>query len=62
MPKPNTFFQLYIHVIFAVKGRANVVRETHRDQVQKSTSRALSIIVKTECWQFIVCPIIFTFY
>ncbi len=32
---PNTFSQLYIHVIFAVKGRANVVKETHREQVQK---------------------------
>ncbi|MPR35791.1 IS200/IS605 family transposase [Salmonirosea aquatica] len=35
MPKPDTFSQMYIHVVFAVKGRANVIRETHREQVQR---------------------------
>ena len=35
MPKPDTFSQMYIHVVFAVKGRANVIGETHREQVQR---------------------------
>ena len=35
MPKPNTFSQTYIHVVFAVKGRANVIKENQREQVQR---------------------------
>lgn len=35
MPKPNTFSQMYIHVVFAVKGRANAIKEMHREQVQR---------------------------
>lgn len=35
MPKPNTFSQMYIHVVFAVKGRTNSIWETHREQVQR---------------------------
>lgn len=35
MPKPDTFSQMYIHVVFAVKGRANVIKENHREQVQR---------------------------
>lgn len=35
MPKPNTFSQMYIHVVFAVKGRANAIKEAHREQVQR---------------------------
>lgn len=31
----NTFAQLYIHIVFAVKGRANVIKEAHREQVQR---------------------------
>ena len=31
----NTFSQLYIHLVFAVKGRSSVIRETHREQVQR---------------------------
>lgn len=26
---------MYIHVVFAVKGRANVIKESHREQVQR---------------------------
>ncbi len=35
MPKPDTFSQMYIHVVFAVQGRANLIKETHREQVQR---------------------------
>lgn len=35
MAKPDTFSQMYIYVVFAVKGRANVIREQHREQVQR---------------------------
>lgn len=31
----NTFSQLYIHLVFAMKGRANVVHEVRREQVQQ---------------------------
>ena len=35
MAKPDTFSQMYIHVVFAVKGRENVIKEAHREQVQR---------------------------
>lgn len=35
MPKPDTFSQMYIHVVFAVKGRANAIKEEHRERVQR---------------------------
>ena len=31
----NTFAQLYIHILFAVKGRANAIQETYREHVQR---------------------------
>lgn len=31
----NTFSQLYIHLVFSVKGRASVIGEVHREQVQR---------------------------
>lgn len=31
----NTFSQLYIHLVFAVKGRASVIRESYREQIQR---------------------------
>ncbi|MFN4147850.1 MAG: IS200/IS605 family transposase [Runella sp.] len=31
----NTFSQLYIHTVFAVKGRANLIREEYRVQIQQ---------------------------
>lgn len=31
----NTYTQLYIHLVFAPKGRANVIREAFRDELEK---------------------------
>ena len=32
---PNTFTQLYIHIVFAVKGRQNLIAESNREELQK---------------------------
>ncbi len=32
---PNTYTQIYIHVVFTVKGRENLITETHREELQK---------------------------
>ncbi|MDQ3112066.1 MAG: IS200/IS605 family transposase [Bacteroidota bacterium] len=32
---PNTYTQIYIHIVFVVKGRANLVAEKHREELQK---------------------------
>ena len=32
---PNTFTQLYIHVVFTVQGRQNLLPESHREEIQK---------------------------
>ncbi len=32
---PNTYTQIYIHVVFAVKGRQNLVHEIYREELQK---------------------------
>jgi putative transposase len=31
----NTYSQLYIHIVFAVKGRLNLISEKHREELQK---------------------------
>jgi REP element-mobilizing transposase RayT len=31
----NTYTQIYIHVIFAVEGRQNLIERTHNDELQK---------------------------
>lgn len=31
----NTYSQIYIHIVFVVKGRANVIAEKHREELQK---------------------------
>jgi REP element-mobilizing transposase RayT len=31
----NTYSQIYIHIVFVVKGRANVIGENHREELQK---------------------------
>jgi len=31
----NTFTQMYIQIVFAVKGRQNLIREKHRDELEK---------------------------
>ncbi len=32
---PNTYTQLYIQLVFAVKGRENLVKEVFRDELEK---------------------------
>jgi REP element-mobilizing transposase RayT len=32
---PNTFTQIYIHVVFAVKGRQNLISADHREELHK---------------------------
>lgn len=32
---PNTYTQIYVHVVFAVKGRQNLITEQHREQLHK---------------------------
>ena len=32
---PNTYTQLYLQIVFAVKGRQNLISEKHREQVEK---------------------------
>ncbi len=31
----NTYTQLYVHLIFAVKGRGNLISEKHREEIEK---------------------------
>ena len=31
----NTYTQMYVQIIFAVKGRRNLISETHRDEIEK---------------------------
>ncbi len=31
----NTYSQMYVQIVFAVLGRANVISETHRDELEK---------------------------
>jgi REP-associated tyrosine transposase len=31
----NTFTQIYIHVVFAVQGRQNLIRKEHKEELQK---------------------------
>jgi len=55
---PNTYTQLYIHLVFAVKHRESMITETHRTSVQKY----LSGIVQAEGHKLIACPIIVICY
>ena len=32
---PNTYTQVYIHIVFTVQGRQNLISETHREELQK---------------------------
>ena len=32
---PNTYTQIYIQVVFAVKGRKNLISEQHREKIEK---------------------------
>jgi putative transposase len=32
---PNTYTQIYIHVVFAVQNRSNLISEKHREEIEK---------------------------
>ena len=32
---PNTYTQIYIHIVFTVQGRQNLISEIHREELQK---------------------------
>ena len=32
---PNTYTQIYIHIVFAVKGRQNLITKQHREELHK---------------------------
>ncbi len=32
---PNTYTQVYIHIVFTVQGRQNLISESHREELQK---------------------------
>ena len=32
---PNTYTQIYVQIVFAVKGRQNLIAEKHRDKLEK---------------------------
>ncbi|MBI4932126.1 MAG: IS200/IS605 family transposase [Bacteroidetes bacterium] len=32
---PNTYTQIYIHIVFTVQGRQNLISESHREELQK---------------------------
>ena len=32
---PNTYTQIYLHIVFAVKGRQNLLPEQHREEIHK---------------------------
>ena len=34
----NTYSQIYIHIVFSVKGRENLIRSIHREELQKYVS------------------------
>ena len=38
----NTYFQLYIQIVFAVQGRKHFVKENFREEVQKYISGIIS--------------------
>jgi REP element-mobilizing transposase RayT len=39
---PNTYTQIYIQLVFAVKGRQNVIRKTIKDELQKYAAGIIS--------------------
>ena len=39
---PNTYSQLYVHIVFAVSGRQNLIRENFRIELQKYISGIIS--------------------
>jgi putative transposase len=38
----NTYTQIYVHVVFAVQGRQNLIRPQHKDELQKYMTGVIS--------------------
>ena len=38
----NTYTQIYIHIVFAVHGRQNLIRREHNDELQKYMTGIIS--------------------
>ena len=38
----NTYAQIYVHVVFAVQGRQNLIRPQHKDELQKYLTGIIS--------------------
>ena len=32
---PNTFTQIYVHIVFAIEGRQNLMKPEYNDELQK---------------------------
>jgi REP element-mobilizing transposase RayT len=39
---PNTYSQIYLQIVFAVKGRQNIIKESFREEIQKYMSGIIS--------------------
>ena len=37
----NTYTRIYIHIIFAVQGRQNLIREEYKEEVHKYITRII---------------------
>ncbi len=42
MLMPNTYTQIFIHIVFVVQGRANLINEKHRDELEKYITGIIS--------------------
>ena len=38
----NTYTQIYVHIVFAVQGRENLIRREHNDELQKYMTGIIS--------------------
>ena len=41
----NTYTQIYLHVVFAVEGRQNLIKPEHNDELQKYITGMLFIAI-----------------
>ena len=57
----NTYSQIFIQIVFAVKGRQSLIREAFREQLEKYISGIITNRNKNYM-PFIVCPIIHIFW
>jgi hypothetical protein len=53
---PNTYTQLFVQVIFAVKRRQSLIPKQHRDTLHKYMTAVIQMII-TNCCLFFACPI-----